>query len=44
MNRTNCATRRTLPLKSCTNLGYQQFRCQECNKQFNERTGPFIIF
>ena len=39
MNCPNCATNRTLLMKSPTNLGYQQFRCQECSKQFNERTG-----
>ena len=38
MNCPNCATNRTLLLKPPTNLGYQQFRCRECSKQFNERT------
>ena len=39
MNCPNCAANSTLPLKYPTNLGYQQFRCRECSKQFNERTG-----
>jgi transposase-like protein len=34
----------TLQLKQPTNLGYQQFHCRECSKQFNERTGTGYNF
>ncbi len=44
MNCPSCAANSTLPLKSPTNLGYQQFRCRECSKQFNERTGTVYNF
>ena len=35
----HCDSKRTSLLKSQTNLGYQQYRCHRCHKQFNERTG-----
>jgi putative transposase len=39
MNCPSCDSKRTLLLKLTTCLGYQQFRCRQCSKQFNERTG-----
>ena len=39
MNCPSCDSKRTLLLKLTTCLGYQQFRCRQCGKQFNERTG-----
>ena len=35
----SCDSPRCLPLKSTANLGYFQYRCRACSKQFNERTG-----
>ena len=40
----SCDSPRCLPLKSTTNLGYLQYRCRECSKQFNERTGTSYNF
>jgi len=37
-----CTSESRLALTQDTTLGYQQFRCRKCGKQFNERTGtPF---
>ena len=44
MNHPNCVTNRTLLLKPPTKLGYLQFRCRECSKQFNKRTCTVYIF
>ena len=35
----HCTSHKTTPLKTPTNLGYSQFRCGDCRRQFNERTG-----
>jgi transposase-like protein len=38
----NCKSKKTKELQKKTGLGYKQFRCHQCDKQFNERTGtPF---
>ena len=31
-------------MKRPTNLGYIQYRCQECCRQFNERTGTELNY
>jgi len=38
----HCGSRDFYTCSNTTNLGYQQYRCRECKKQYNERTGtPF---
>nr|MCH9769771.1 IS6 family transposase [Gammaproteobacteria bacterium] len=39
MNCPHCDSKCTSKLKLKTRLGYLQFRCSDCSKQFNERTG-----
>jgi len=39
MNCPHCNSKKTTQLKSTTLLGYQKYRCADCTKQFNERTG-----
>ncbi len=39
MNCPHCDSKCTPKLKLKTRLGYLQFRCPDCSKQFNERTG-----
>ncbi len=42
MNCPHCNSTKTKQLKRTTELGYSVFRCRECNRSFNERTGtPF---
>ena len=42
MNCPECASKSTQALKQATLLGYRCFRCSDCGKRFNERTGtPF---
>jgi putative transposase len=42
MNCPNCCAARTTRLRRTTNLGYAMFRCRDCCRTFNERTGtPF---
>jgi len=37
-----CQSSKTHACKTETNLGYQEYRCYSCGKQYNERTGtPF---
>lgn len=37
-----CGSENIVKLKDVTNLGYDKFRCRQCLKEFNERTGgPF---
>lgn len=40
----HCQSKKTKALIQKTGLGYQQYRCRECNKQFNERTGTKLNF
>jgi len=44
MNCPYCESKKTVLLKQKTGLGYQQFRCRDCSKQFNERTGTIYNF
>lgn len=42
MNCPHCCSSRTTELQHTTDLGYAVFRCKECCRTFNERTGtPF---
>ena len=42
MNRPHCATDDIQTLNTATDLGYSRFRCRQCRRRFNERTGtPF---
>ncbi|HEY9665060.1 MAG TPA: hypothetical protein V6C65_42000 [Allocoleopsis sp.] len=42
MNCPDCGSARTTRLRRTTNLGYAMFRCKDCCRTFNERTGtPF---
>ncbi len=42
MNCPHCASPRTKEQRKITALGYQTFRCSDCRRIFNERTGtPF---
>lgn len=44
MNCPHCKHERSKQLKYTTTLGYQQYRCRGCQKQFNERTGTAFNF
>jgi transposase-like protein len=39
MNCPHCLSAKTSEMNGATNLGYKQYRCQSCAKQYNERTG-----
>lgn len=39
MNCPHCLSVATSEMKATTTLGYTQYRCRPCTKQFNERTG-----
>ena len=39
MNCPHCHSKSTQILNQKTTLGYNQYRCCDCHKQFNERTG-----
>jgi len=39
-----CNSKRSFQLKKNTNLGYKQYRCLDCRKQYNERTGTVFNF
>ena len=42
MNCPSCSSSRTSQLAEKTSLGYKVFRCLQCKRKFNERTGtPF---
>ena len=42
MNCPHCSSRQTRKLAKTTDLGYAVYRCQDCRRRFNERTGtPF---
>jgi len=40
----HCQSKATKELTRKTVLGYQQYRCRDCCKQFNERTGSKLNF
>ncbi len=44
MNCPHCQSNETRRLKSKTSLGYSQFCCRMCNKQYNERTGTQLNY
>jgi transposase-like protein len=35
----HCSTKKLIQLKATTQLGYKQYKCNGCSRQFNERTG-----
>jgi putative transposase len=38
----HCGSTATTGRSDCTELGYHRFRCHDCRRVFNERTGtPF---
>lgn len=39
MNCPYCSSHATAPLAMNTSLGYPTFRCSQCTRKFNERTG-----
>ena len=44
MNCIKCTSSKVTILKLKTSLGYEQFRCRTCNKQFNERSNTQFNF
>ncbi len=44
MNCPHCKSCHTNPCQQKTDLGYHQYRCRSCEKQFNERTGTSFNF
>jgi len=44
MNCPHCTSQDTFQLKHTTKLGYKQFHCDDCAKQFNERSGTAYNF
>lgn len=44
MNCPSCQSETIHSLQKKTNLGYKQFRCHACCKQYNERTGTELNF
>ena len=40
----HCKSKKINQLKSTTGLGYKQFHCHDCAKQFSERTGTVYNF
>ena len=40
----HCSSTDTYTCTSRTSLGYQEYRCRECQKQYNERTGTVFNF
>ncbi len=40
----HCQSKNTKKLSQKTLLGYQQYRCSHCSRQFNERTGIPLNF
>lgn len=39
-----CQSKNIRLCKAKTDLGYKQYRCRSCNKQYNERTGTTLNF
>lgn len=37
-----CGSEAVTERSECTPHGYRRFRCRECGKQFNERTGTVL--
>lgn len=44
MNCPHCESHRTRHLNQTTRLGYKKYACQDCGKQYNERTGTKFNF
>jgi transposase-like protein len=44
VNCSHCACINVYAMTQKTTLGYQQFRCQSCCSQYNERTGTNLNF
>jgi transposase-like protein len=44
MNCPHCESHRTHQLNPTTRLGYKKYACQDCSKQYNERTGTKFNF
>src|SRR5919206_833237 len=44
MNCPHCSSRQTRKLAKTTDLGYGVYRCQDCRRRFNERTGTEFNF
>ena len=40
----HCQSKQTNKMLKKTNLGYKQYRCSDCGKQYNERTGTKLNF
>ena len=40
----HCKSNNVLKCNSKTTLGYQQYRCRACSKQYNERTGSIFNY
>ena len=40
----HCNSSNTYPRNTTTTLGYQEYRCRKCSRQFNERTGTVFNF
>jgi len=40
----HCKSKKINQLKKASGLGYKQFCCRKCAKQFNERTGTIYNF
>ena len=39
-----CESLNVYPCQSKTEFGYQQYRCRDCSRQYNERTGTGLNF
>jgi putative transposase len=44
MNCPHCHSENTQLCKAKTDLGYKQYRCRFCGKQYNQRTGTSLNF
>ena len=44
MNCPHCKSTNTRQCKQVTYLGYLKFRCRQCDRQFNERTGTIFNY
>lgn len=44
MNCSHCDSKNTYSRNTTTDLGYQEYRCRDCGRQFNERTGSVFNY
>lgn len=44
MNCPHCESKNTYCRQNSTDLGYQEYRCRHCGRQFNERTGTVFNY